>query len=76
MITDKVKGDRQEKGGGDRRRVMSVEKRHALINIKAILIKTVVLTETGEWGRGGDGERGEHRKKTTLTISIDLPNKD
>lgn len=56
MITDKVKGGRQKRGGGDRGRIMSVEKKHAFINIKAISIKMLVLTESRKGGRRQRGE--------------------
>lgn len=54
MITDKVKGVDRKKGGGDRRRIMSVEKRHAFINIKAISIKIVDLNDSRKGRRKGE----------------------
>ena len=40
---------------------MSVEKRHAFINFKAISIKMLVLTESGKGGRKEEGRiRGTH----------------
>lgn len=65
MVTDKVKGGERQKEV-EMGRIISVEKIHVLINIKATSIKMLVSTESR---KGGSKDR-EDKGRTTLTLSV------